>query len=74
MFSVDCKNMWSQRKGHTFLMNRAISVESAASKSSSAFPASRSAYCCIACRMSVSPITAWLSSILAALLAAPAQR
>jgi hypothetical protein len=51
-------------------MNRAISVESMASKLSSAFPASRSAYCCIACSMSVSPITAWFSSILVAAAAA----
>lgn len=46
----------------TFLIKRAISVASVISKrSTSAFPAKRSASCCSLCSMSVTPITALLS-------------
>lgn len=44
-------------------MKRAISVASVTSKESSALAAKSSASCCMFCSMSVSPITAFPSSI-----------
>lgn len=48
---------------HTFLMRRAISVESVTSKASRALAARLSASCCMVCSMSVSPITAFPSNM-----------